>query len=390
VRVLESVKQDFSPDQRLSSMMETFRQMLNDCIRIGLRENRTSLRSLSLVCYPNLKKYEIASAYKLNAISRACGILSNYRKLLKKKRRSVTKPYCSKPSLITCYGLKEKNGFLCMPSKLKIPLNDYVLKKIQGSEIRSVTVSTRTVSICFSKEVQPMECTEILGIDTNLENVTVASSTGTKKFDMKEIGEAKQEYREIKSHFKRNDFRILKEISEKYGKLQADKSQSEIHKITARIIKQVKKQKAGIAIEDIKGIRKLYRKGNGQGTDFRARLNSWAFGEFQRQIEYKAKLNGLPVIYVNARVTSAKCSMCGDKMFAEENRMLYCPSCKRRVDRDENAAVNIRNRGLEKFFSMRFKPIGLPDEAMNRNGTTTTLIRGVDGSQSANREDFHP
>ena len=54
-----------------------------------------------------------------------------------------------------------------------------------------------------------------------MENVTVASSKGIKRFEMKEIGEAKQKYREVKSHFKRNDSRIMKEISEKYGKLQS-------------------------------------------------------------------------------------------------------------------------------------------------------------------------
>ena len=380
VRVLESVSQGFSPDERLSSTMETFRRMLNECIRIGLSENKTSFMSLRYACYPKLKDYKIAAAYKNNAISRASGILSSYKKLLKKGKR-VNKPYCWKPILTTCYGFKFKQGTIILPDKLKISLNDYVLKRIQCSEIRSVTVSTRIVSISFSIEVERMECTEILGIDTNLENVTVADSTGVRRFDMKEIGLAKQKYREVKSHFKRNDVRILKQVSEKYGKLQADKAQSEIHKITARIVKLAKKQNAGIALEDLRGIRKLYRKGNGQGTNFRSRLNSWAFGEFQRQIEYKAKREGLIVIKVNARNTSAKCMVCGNKLIPEECRMLRCSKCGLFIDRDENASSNIRNRGLEKLFSMRFSPIGLPGEAMKGNETPTPILL-VDGSQS--------
>ena len=51
--------------------METFRRMLNDCIRIGLEENKTSFLSLRYACYPKLKDYKIVSAYKNNAISRA-------------------------------------------------------------------------------------------------------------------------------------------------------------------------------------------------------------------------------------------------------------------------------------------------------------------------------
>jgi len=386
VRVLSSVSQPFVPEPKLSSAMETFRQMLNDCIRIGLAENKTSFMSLRYACYPKLKNYHIASAYKNNAISRASGILSNYRRLVKKRKGRIRKPYCWKPMLTTCYGFKKKGDSLIFPSKLKIPLNDYILKRIQGSQIRSVTVSTRTVIICISKEVQPMRCTEILGIDTNLENVTVADSNGVRRFDMQEIVRAKQKYREVKSHFKRNDVRLLKEISEKYGKLQADKAQSEIHKMTARIVELGVKQNSAIALENINGIRKLYRKGNGQGRNYRGRLNSWAFREFQRQIQYKAAREGIPVIFVNARGTSAKCSRCGNRMFPEENRMLYCPACKLRVDRDDNGAINVRKRGSEKLFSMRFEPIGLPGEAVKGNPVkklTTEVILRVDGSQSS-------
>jgi len=42
-------------------------------------------------------------------------------------------------------------------------------------------------------------------------------------------------------------------------------------------------------MEDIQGIRKMYRKGNGQGTKYRAKMNPWSFYELQRQIEYKAR-----------------------------------------------------------------------------------------------------
>ncbi|MHB2036978.1 MAG: IS200/IS605 family accessory protein TnpB-related protein, partial [Nitrososphaerales archaeon] len=296
LKVLESVKQNFSPNEKQFSMMDTFRRMLNDCIRIGLDQNKTSFLQLRYACYPKLKNYDIASAYKNNAISRASGILSNYRRLLKKGKK-VSVPYCWKPMLTTCRGfvLRLEGNDLILPSKLKIKLNDYILKKLHGTEIRSVTAGTRTVSVCFSKKIRKIECTGILGIDTNLENVTVADSYARiKKHDVTKISEKKAKYREVKRHFRRNDARIQKEICSKYGRLQTDKAQVEIHKITSRIVKQAKKQNFGIALENIKGIRKLYRKGNGQGKGYRFRLNSWTFGMFQRQIEYKAKREGLP------------------------------------------------------------------------------------------------
>ncbi len=67
-------------------------------------------------------------------------------------------------------------------------------------------------------------------------------------------------------------------------------------------------------MEDLKGIRKLYRRGNGQGRKYRRKMNSWSFYELQRQIEYKARWLGLPVEYVKAGGTSSKCAVCGSKL----------------------------------------------------------------------------
>jgi putative transposase len=163
VRVLESVSQPFVASEKLYSTMETFRQMTNDCIRIGLAENKKSFMCLRYAYYPELANYEIGSAYKNNAMSRVSGILSNYRKLMKKGKQ-INKPYCWKPMLTTCKGyvLRPDGNSLILPNKIRIPLNGYVLKKIQGAEMRSVTVSTRTVSVCISREVRPMEFTEVI------------------------------------------------------------------------------------------------------------------------------------------------------------------------------------------------------------------------------------
>ncbi|GEM_PF-3682393 len=83
---------------------------------------------------------------------------------------------------------------------------------------------------------------------------------------------------------------------------------------------------------------------------------------------------------------SVKCSTCGNKLkkkLAEENRKRYCSTCRSKVDRDENAAINIRNRGFEKPFPKRFKQVGPSSEAMEGNPVkevTTEVILKADGS----------
>ena len=114
MRVFKSVWQRYAPTPEIAWLLEQFRGMLNDCIRIGLAENVTGLKSLSLKAYRQLSRYDVASYYKLCAISAATGILRNYRKA-KRNNPHVREPYARRPRLTTCYGFKVRDGELSLP-----------------------------------------------------------------------------------------------------------------------------------------------------------------------------------------------------------------------------------------------------------------------------------
>jgi putative transposase len=184
----------------------------------------------------------------------------------------------------------------------------------------------------------------------------------------------KSTYRYVKSRFTRNDARIRVRVFSKYGEKQRNRVQPLLHNVSKRIVEEARSKRYGIVLERLTGIRRLYRKGNGQSRNYRARMNSWSYGELQRQIEYKARWEGLKVVYVPARDTSKRCSICGYKTLESTKRRLWCPGCGTILDRDENAARNIAARGL------RFSPNGPPDEAVKGNPTTTVILR-VDGGK---------
>ena len=355
----KSVKQHFHPDDPILHLMQVFRQMTNDCIRTGLTEERTSLKSLSLACYPKLKSYEVPSAYKLSAISKASSILHHYRKL--SRTQHVKEPHCRRLTLTTCYGLRVLGGTLRVPGGMEIALNGYVKRFLSqpNIEVRSVALTTESLTISVHKRVEPMSCSGTLGIDRNLSNVTLADNENNiEKHDLSRTNAIKSQCRKVKQRFSRNDVKVRRRIFSKYGQLERNRVDWLLHNVSANIVLRAKVKRQAIVMEDLKGIRKLYRKGNGQGSDYRSRLNSWSFAELQRQIQYKADWNGIPVIYVRASGTSAKCSMCGHRVLPEENRQLHCPNCGLTVDRDVNAARNILARGL------RFKRVGSAGEAM--------------------------
>ena len=58
--------------------------MVNESILIGLANDVSSLRRLSLLSYSQLAQYDSPSYYKLCAISRAAGILAARKKSLKR------------------------------------------------------------------------------------------------------------------------------------------------------------------------------------------------------------------------------------------------------------------------------------------------------------------
>ncbi len=375
---VKAVQQNYTPGAEILRMLEQFRQMVNDCVRIGLEENVTSLKSLSTKAYNQLASYDMMSYYKLCAISKATGILRNYRKV-RMKNPETKEPYARRLQLTTCYGFKIQTmeGTLLLPFKpkqpLPIPLNAHVLHVLSepNIQIRSVTLTDQQLSISYAKEVEPIQPRGLIAIDRNLDNLTLADSDGqiTRNDDLARATEIKAMYCEIRSHMRRNDLRVRRRVTGKYGFKEGEKVKRLLHHASKQIVLDAKRREFGIVMEKLTSIRKLYRKGNGQGRMYRGRMKSWSYGELQRQIEYKARWEGIPVIYVKPYGTSVKCSICGSRMKPEENRTLKCRSCGFTVDRDVNAARNILARAL------RFRAVASASEAMVQEPRRRVILK---------------
>src|SRR5882762_8242358 len=130
---VKSVWQHYAPTRDVLGLLEVFRRMLNESIRIGIANDASSLRRLSLLSYNQLAQYDSPSCYKLCAISRAAGILSSRKKSLKRGFRPRTL-YSVRQQLVSCYRFKAKNGQLEIPiargKRLSIPLTKHTINVI--------------------------------------------------------------------------------------------------------------------------------------------------------------------------------------------------------------------------------------------------------------------
>lgn len=384
----KSIKQSYRPSAKVLSLMQDFKEMTNDCIRIGLANDASSLKRLSTLSYKHLKQYGIPSYYKLCAISKAAGILSARKKSI--KRGFTTKdPYLKKPILISCYGFKIINGKLGIPLGNKkfeeIVLNRHTLKVLSNPSLKvnSFALTETSLSLCISQEVKEVsELASTVGIDRNLRNLCVGNPSEVRYYDMNKVVEIGETTEDIVKSFKRNDLKIRKQIASKYGKRKGERVKRILHVISKNVVEKAKENKQGIVFEDIRNIRSMYRKGNWQGAKYRGRMNNWPFAEIKRQIEYKANWSGVPIIHLTkseTRGTSSRCYQCGERLQGskEKKRHLWCQKCAKWFDRDLVAVMNISYRGWLRFGQSK----GLPAEAMVQEPKEVVILK-VDGSKS--------
>ena len=344
-KVTKSASFKYCSASGLATLFEEFRSMCNDAIRMAVQRKPKNRIELIGLAYPRLKEYGLQTHYILSACEVAFSVYRN-------KRRKST-PYIAKHFIKLDNQSYQLNHLL-----LRIPTTprNFIFLTLEGSEYHlsliddpglkrgSLTITPNSVVIAFSKKVESFEPIGYIGIDTNERNATVSATDGWyHQFEeLGAIADIKDRYRQIRagiSEKTKGDRRIARELLSRCGRRERDRTGSRLHKVTRRIVDYANEHSLGIKMERLKGIGKLYRKGNGQRRSFRGRMNTWVFRETQRQIDYKARWDGVPLWYVNPRGTSSYCL--GSRVVPLAGRKLYCPRCDITWDRDDLVSRNI-------------------------------------------------
>jgi len=352
MKTVKVLKFRYKASSELVLLFEDFRLMVNDAIRIALRyEERAGERvrsrfALISLAYPRLKEYGLHTKYILSACEVAYSAYKN--------RNRKTGPYARRAFLkLDNQAYRLDYLLLRIPTAaltfihLTLSGSNYHLSFLADENLKrcSVTITPSHVVIAFSREVEAVERVGNVGVDVNERNVTWSDSAGrTRKEDTSEVAEIKARYREARAKIAKrtqNDRRTQRTLLAKYGRRERDRTVQVLHRASKRLVEHAASNRFGIVMERLRGIRKLYRKGNGQGRNYRGRMNSWMFCEFQKQVEYKAAWLGVPVIYVNPSGTSRRCPECGSRLVGVEGRLLRCPWCNKTGDRDVIASKNI-------------------------------------------------
>ena len=118
-----------------------------------------------------------------------------------------------------------------------------------------------------------------------------------------------------------------------------NKRSTTIHTATKRI---VDKNPSAIVIETI-SVKDMVR----EKPNLKKNLPQMVFYTIHHQLQYKAMERGIPVIKADKYFPSTKkCSNCGHIQNVGLKRIYTCPICGLSIDRDLNAAYNLRNLAI--------------------------------------------
>ena len=184
-----------------------------------------------------------------------------------------------------------------------------------------------------------------VGVDLGIKDYTILSD-GTKYGNPKYLEKYNRKLAHLNKVFARskkgskNHEKLRMKLARLYRRIAYMRSDF-THKLSTDLIRRFDT----ICLEDlnVKGMLKNYHLANS--------IQSAAWSEFVRQLEYKAELYGKNVVYIGRFEPSSKtCSKCGyiNSELTLATREWTCPQCGEHHDRDVNAAINIRDFALHK------------------------------------------
>ena len=223
-----------------------------------------------------------------------------------------------------------------------------------------------------------------IGVDRNTTgHVAVIADPETGK--VLKLGKSAKHIHEKYMNMRRNlqrkgKYRKVKEIDNRESRIVRDLN----NKISRKIVDSAKELNKGVKLEFLKGIMKTTK----QAKSFRYALHSWSFYQLEKMIEYKAKLLGVPVSYVDPAYTSQMCSRCG--LVGNRNeKMFKCPACGHVENADVNASFNISVRQVDVSRSVADRDVteGSTDTPREATLRATATLKPYDfsyGSMSPN------
>ena len=328
----------------LKQTIETANAACNYISTIAFKKKNFNQFSLHKLVYYNVKsKFNLSAQMTVRCIAK----VSNSYKINKKSQHRF-KPHSGQPYDNRIFRLMKDDhvSIWTLEGRQKIPFQcgEYQRKLIENQhgevDLLFIRGSFYITIVCDVDEDTLIDPQDVLGIDLGVVNIAVSSDG--KFYSGKQIDEYQRKMSHRRKNLQKNGSKSAKRKLKKISGKQARFQKNENHIISKTIIADAKRLSSAIALEELKGIRKRI-KARKQG---RAKLHNWSFYQLRSFLAYKAKLAGIPVIFVDPKNTSRECPVCHhiSKSNRKTQSEFVCQSCGFSQLADFVAAWNIRVR----------------------------------------------
>lgn len=332
--------------EALKNTLETANVACNYVSEVAWNTRTFGQFALQKLCYADVRALGIPANIAIRVFAK---VADGYK--LDKRTKRIFKPHGAFPfnDRLVSYKLDKRIvSISTMDGRQKIPFiaSEHAAKLLEGLRGECDLVYRKgefyLFQCCDVDEPPVDDPDDFLGVDLGVTNIAVTSE-GT-IFQSNMVKNVRFRHRRLRSKLQRKGTksarRRLRKLSGKEQRFAKDVN----HQISKQIVATAKDTAKGIALEDLKGIRKRVTARKPQ----RATLHSWSFHQLRTFIEYKSKLLGVKVIAVDPRNTSRQCSCCGciDKRNRPNQSTFLCVSCGFSGLADHIAARNIASRAL--------------------------------------------
>lgn len=195
---------------------------------------------------------------------------------------------------------------------------------------------------CDVTEEQIQEAKGVLGVDLGIVNIAV-DSEGT-FYSGRDVEIYRKKMLNRRKNLQKKGTKIakrkLKAISKKQQRFQRDKN----HCISKAIVEKAKRLRYSIKLENLQGIRDRIK----ANKSTRSKIANWGFYQLKSFIEYKAKIKGVLVEFIDSTNTSNTCPKC--QYISKSNRrtqaIFKCKQCSFEANADLVASWNIRDKAV--------------------------------------------
>jgi len=124
----------------------------------------------------------------------------------------------------------------------------------------------------------------------------------------------REKYPQLPSHYIYTACQMATSIYKSYRKRERNRIRDLYHKLANKIV-DIAEKYGGIALENLRELRERVN----YSREMNGRLHRWSFRRLQEIIEYKAKLKGIRVVFVDPAQTSSLYPICGVRLSPNED-----------------------------------------------------------------------